>query len=139
MNNLQTPVLALLRRLEAQNVWRMTYNVMSPQTFSTAAAMPLASDETTISMGEYNEICASSAIHNFFLISFRVAIFENQQRAAPTAESGTKTPASQHRKLSNSSSHASESKAQSSNATSNISTSGVRAPKSWKKHSVSPD
>ena len=33
----QSPLLALLRRLEAQNIWRMTYNVLPSQPFSTAA------------------------------------------------------------------------------------------------------
>jgi hypothetical protein len=40
--NIQSPVLALLRRLEAQNVWRMTYNVMPQQSLTTA---PLSLDE----------------------------------------------------------------------------------------------
>jgi len=34
---MQSPVLALLRRLEAQNVWRMTYNVMPQQGLATSA------------------------------------------------------------------------------------------------------
>ena len=50
MNSIQTPVLALLRRLEAQNIWRMTYNVMPQQTFS-AAALPHL--EEASALGEF--------------------------------------------------------------------------------------
>jgi hypothetical protein len=34
---MQSPVLALLRRLEAQNVWRVGYTAMPQQNFATAA------------------------------------------------------------------------------------------------------
>lgn len=40
-----TPLLNLLRRLEAQNVWRMTYNVMPQQSYATATAQ--YTDETS--------------------------------------------------------------------------------------------
>lgn len=33
-----TPLLALLRRLEAQNIWRMSHSVLSAQHYSSAAA-----------------------------------------------------------------------------------------------------
>lgn len=35
----QTPLLALLRRLEAQNIWRMSHTVLSAQQYSAAAAV----------------------------------------------------------------------------------------------------
>lgn len=41
----QTPLLALLRRLEAQNIWRMSHNVLSSQPFSTSAAVEAAYGE----------------------------------------------------------------------------------------------
>jgi hypothetical protein len=53
MNSIQTPVLTLLRRLEAQNIWRMTYNVggavgqSQTASFSTAA-MPLTEETTSL-------------------------------------------------------------------------------------------
>ena len=39
----QTPLLTLLRRLEAQNIWRMSYNVLPMQHYSAAAAPEPAS------------------------------------------------------------------------------------------------
>jgi len=44
---MQSPVLTLLRRLEAQNIWRMTYNVIPQQSFSTAALQQ--NDEPSVS------------------------------------------------------------------------------------------
>lgn len=41
----QTPLLALLRRLEAQNIWRMSHNVLSAQPFSASAAVEAARGE----------------------------------------------------------------------------------------------
>ena len=37
-----TPLLALLRRLEAQNIWRMSYNVLGSQQYSAASAAEAA-------------------------------------------------------------------------------------------------
>ncbi|KAL4434684.1 hypothetical protein ABPG77_002807 [Micractinium sp. CCAP 211/92] len=42
----QTPLLALLRRLEAQNIWRMSHNVLSAQPFSASAAAEAARDSS---------------------------------------------------------------------------------------------
>lgn len=43
----QTPLLALLRRLEAQNIWRMSHNVLSAQPFSASAAAEAARGESS--------------------------------------------------------------------------------------------
>jgi hypothetical protein len=44
---MQSPVLTLLRRLEAQNVWRMTYNVMPQQAYSSTTAAAVQPMEGT--------------------------------------------------------------------------------------------
>jgi hypothetical protein len=68
MNSIQTPVLTLLRRLEAQNIWRMTYNVGGavsggqPSNFSTAAAMALTDEAATTSLDNSREWYEDSSL-----------------------------------------------------------------------------
>ena len=57
---MHSPVLTLLRRLEAQNVWRMTCNVMPQQTITTAALAQVDDASTSGTTGEsmgYHGVC----------------------------------------------------------------------------------
>jgi hypothetical protein len=61
-----SPVLALLRRLEAQNVWRMTYNVMPQQQFSTAVAQV---DQVAGALQVLEQRCAGRmVVHHIYVI-----------------------------------------------------------------------
>ena len=84
MNSIQTPVLTLLRRLEAQNIWRMTYNVggavgqSQTASFSTAA-MPLTEETTSLNNTrewyEDSSLTAQDALGNSIGIHCELHLF----------------------------------------------------------------